>query len=326
MKILFVGWMGVFFVTSAAQVRRPRSPSAANTVVLYRTIRITGNDEANAVSFSPDGKMLAAALGDGTVRIWAVGDGRLLRSFKAATRAMKVRFSPDGSLLATSNMGPISLWRVSDYQLLKTLSAADGKEEFLNDFTFSPDGQFVTAITSQATTLWRVSDGTLARTIARGGYSSAEYSKGGFSVAFAPDGQTLFTDGRRIKRWRISDGRLLGFLARNEDYDRLSLSQNGETLAIAGYGAIDLLRSNDGQTICTLREKDMFGQAESVSFSPNGNVLASSNLGGNDWRNGTTDDKKIRLWNVKECRLLHSIPKISNSYYRDLAFSPDGTL
>src|SRR5262249_11158447 len=57
--------------------------------------------------FRPDGKPLAAAHFDRTIRIWDVQTGELVRKLDGHTdRILDVRFSPDGNLLASAG-GPI---------------------------------------------------------------------------------------------------------------------------------------------------------------------------------------------------------------------------
>jgi WD40 repeat protein len=208
--------------------------------------------------------------------------------------------------------------------LLRRLSPPKEKTEFVQGIAFSPDSQFLAVITNEATTLWRVSDGMLSRTLARGSYSSQEHhSAGGFTVAFSPDGQVLFADGRGIKQWHVSDGRLLRILEPNRDIDHLVISPNGETLAIGRSDSvgIDLLRVNDGSSECSLSSQGMIGALESSSFNSDGSVLVSSNLGGR-----YKSDDKVRLWRVAECRLIQTISKTSQDSYYHLAFSPDGEL
>ena len=299
----------------------PRGPTYGKpALTIVRTITILDADEVNAVSFSPNGKWIAGGIGDGTVRIWNVSDGKLVKRLKVQARTMQVAFSPDGSLIATADMGPISLLRADDGQVLMRLPAADGKEDFLNGLAFSPDGKFIAAISGQAATLWRVSDGKLIRTLARGEFSSASYSPGGYSVAFSSDGQMIFADGRRIKAWRLSDGRLTRFLGDDHEYSPLAVDPSGRVIA-AGFGGIELLRLNNGDRLCSLQAKDMFGEFEALAFSPNGRLLVSSNLGDTH-----SPDQKIRLWDVNRCQLITTIQKFGGSYYRKLGFSSDGTL
>ncbi|RJP39918.1 MAG: WD40 repeat domain-containing protein [Phycisphaerales bacterium] len=68
---------------------------------LVRTMPLT---PTNAVSFSPDGRVLVS--GGGTVRLWRVSDGALLRNYTDATKeTYGVRFSIDGVTYAYATRG-----------------------------------------------------------------------------------------------------------------------------------------------------------------------------------------------------------------------------
>jgi WD40 repeat protein len=53
------------------------------------------------LAFSPDGRLLASAGGDRTVKLWDVATGKLLSSLRHKDEVMAVVFSPDSTLLVS---------------------------------------------------------------------------------------------------------------------------------------------------------------------------------------------------------------------------------
>src|SRR5262249_34849576 len=68
--------------------------------------------EVNGVAFSPDGKLLASAGGDGTIKVWNSRTGVEVRAFPAhAGSVFSVAFHRDGRHLASTGVdGKVRVW------------------------------------------------------------------------------------------------------------------------------------------------------------------------------------------------------------------------
>ena len=283
-------------------------------------------DAVRGVSFSPDGKTIASASADKTIKLWNVADGKELRTLSGhQSEVYSTSFSPDGKTIASASADKtIKLWNVVDGKELRTLS---GHQQGVTSVSFSPDGQTIASASEDSTVkLWNVTDGKELRTL-------SGHQQGVTSVSFSPDGQTIASASRDItvKLWNVADGKELRTLSGNQveswnladgkklrtlsghqgEVTSVSFSPDGQTLASASEDkTIKLWNVADGRELRTLLGHQM--GVISVSFSPDGQTLASA-----------SDDSTVKLWNVtdgKELRTLlgHQMGVIS------VSFSPDG--
>ena len=151
-----------------------------------------------AVALSPDGKLVAGALEDHTIRVWRVADGELVYTLAGHTDWVRcLAFSPDGSILASGSFDmTVRLWNVADGKLLKTLK---GHTSSILKVAFSPDGKTLASSSVDETVrLWQVSDGKLLHVLQ--GYTDFIYA-----LAFSPDGKTLASGGgeNALRLWNL---------------------------------------------------------------------------------------------------------------------------
>jgi len=153
----------------------------------HAPVSIPPFDGVIQVGFSPDGKRLATAGGDGTVKVWDTSDGRELFTLEAHPDSVviDVTFSPDGTKLLTGSWdGTAKLWDAATGQALLTIS---GHTSGVYGVAFTPDGtRLVTGSEDGMAKVWDAKTGQALLTL-------TGHKLGILDVAISPDGSYLAT-------------------------------------------------------------------------------------------------------------------------------------
>ncbi len=117
------------------------------------------------VSYSPDGKWLAAGDGKGNVRIASAEDPAKVTSIKTGQgRIAALAFTPNSSQLATTGYsGEVKVWQVPDGKPIKAFRVSNRP---LAELAFVDDDQLATA--GEEVALWSVSEGAKKETLSTG--------------------------------------------------------------------------------------------------------------------------------------------------------------
>ncbi|MFI6408717.1 helix-turn-helix domain-containing protein [Streptomyces sp. NPDC050548] len=288
------------------------------------TLRLaTSSPEA---PLSPDGRTLAAGIGDGSLLLCRIA--RLTKQFtcqdarhapQRGTYAAGMDYSPDGRLLAEADhTGPVRLRDPHTGRLLLTLPHPSD----LDSLSFAPDGSALFAGAAHSGKIWAW---PMPLPVLLG------HTDPVISSAQPADGQWLATaDRHSVRLWQPGAGssRPLFVLrpAGPGAITALAASRNGSRLAVATEDwtvqLYDTINPSNPQHLGHAGALSRLRPVYAVALSPDGSVVAFGD-----------DTKTVQLWNVppiphgaKPSRRGSRIPDtgVGAGFFQSLSFSPDG--
>jgi WD40 repeat protein len=200
------------------------------------------------MAFSQDGKVLAAVVRDGTVKVWNVATGASAGTLTGhADQDSNLALSPDGKVLAVSTasargFATVKLWTVATGTLTTTITG-NGAAYSL---AFSPEGGTLAIANTLAAgkrydnpiRLWDTASGHDAGEL-------AGHSNGIEALAFSPDGRLLASGGsgqNPVRVWNLASHKLEATLTTDVtafagalafgDGDRTLVSMRGEVVQL----------------------------------------------------------------------------------------------
>ncbi|MBX3460716.1 MAG: protein kinase [Planctomycetes bacterium] len=258
-----------------------------------------------AVAFSPDGKRLASAGADASVRIWQVETGQLLHTMWGHTdRVVALAFTKD-FVISAARDNTVRGWNpetgLEQYRTELPASAAA--------MVLSPDGTVLVVADGKRGLHVLTPAGEVTRSFEFDGVNFPT------ALAFDPDSKALWCAGSRglARHFGLTGERLGEFRGEERRIVSLAVSADGEVLVA---GSVDhpttLYQTADGAVIRKINGH--FSTTAAVAFHADGKRLLSCG-----------DDSQLRLWWLEdgtELRRFHT----DDSPTRAMAFSPNGRL
>ncbi len=257
------------------------------------------------LGYSPDSRLLALGTSQG-VYLYSATEPKQLAHFTNDVSVDIIAFSPDGQILAAADeQNHVQLRRVQDGALLHQLPES-------YTLAFAPDGQvLVTGNPNGAIQIWHVADGRLLHTMRIANLA------GSLRLAFTAGGKVLVgTSGPSLYLWRALDWSLIHtwrdrrWKAWETVFD-LTVSPDGQTVAVAAGEQVRLWRIEDGALVRRLPDQDT--SVTCVAFALDGQSILV----------GSFPDNIIRRWRTTGGGLLATLAGHTDHIW-SVAVAPDG--
>ncbi|HWY85085.1 MAG TPA: WD40 repeat domain-containing protein [Gemmataceae bacterium] len=280
------------------------------------------------VAFSPDGKLLASASEDCTIKIWDSATGKELKTLvEQENPVTSLAFSPDGKALAsvsrsnTNANAPSAamIWDVANWEEKVKLKDNEGS---YRSVVFSPDGKVLAANGDGLVKLWDTATGKQLGTIKeeRGIYAI-------FASAFAPDGETLVLgagfnlgqEGDSIRLWNWKENKAIGSLKMEGLWCfSLAFTRDGKTLITHNGRDFTFWDFENSRETKTVKGKG----ATRFALSPDEKIVAGTRMLGYKKGKFVEYSGNVDLWDTTTGETLETISM--NTGGRCVAFSAKG--
>jgi WD40 repeat protein len=269
--------------------------------------------KVGALSFSPDGRLVAVGTGNpyvpdapGEVTVWDCAQGKIVFRLGHARAVYRLAFSPNSRLLATANQG--GGLKVNDARTGRRRWAVTSPDGQIRGLAFTPEGTHLYAVSPTGSLdVYEVATGKRVRV-------PWKFPWGPRTLCLSPDGKVLAaTFANRVDLHDVQTGKTLHRIEHGGGLaGQFAFSPDGRYLLTAEGNRGLLWEIDTGKRVQTFLGHT--GDVLGLAYGPDGEQVATAGA-----------DRTVRIWDVhtgNERLLLRG----HTGRVKAVAFHPDGHL
>jgi RNA polymerase sigma factor (sigma-70 family) len=279
---------------------KPKRPERADIIQPAMMPLTHGKGAVTVVAFSPDGKMVATAGADKTIRLWELSTGKAIKKLTVTGEPTALTFTADGKrIVSGSGDGSVKAWNAENGELVWNTNALRGEKIAI---AASPDGARVATGGNNVIFVIDTATGKIFL-----GMKTIQNVRG---LAFSPDGKLLASAGKEgnIHLWDPPTGKQIQTL-KGGDCNSIAFAPKGDAIAVAEDKGLRLFDIQNGKEKFHRDSKEV---VRAVAYSPDGKTLAS-----------VGDDRVVRLWDAATGKEQRQFGDVQGKL-ASVAFSPNG--
>jgi WD40 repeat protein len=259
-----------------------------------------------SLAFLANGRQLASASEDGTIRIWDINTGTTVQTLTGHKRSVfAIAVSPNGQLLVSAgNERDLFMWDVRSGKQTGKLS---GHDYDVYTLQFSTDGRLLASSgKDQSIILWDMNKKRALRTLE--GHEGTV-----LTLSFSPDGKGLLSGGEdgQLKHWDTESGKQTWSMHGHRGLvSAVGFSPDGKWFVSSGKNnMLKLWNAETGELQHTMTNAPR--KINALMFTPDSKQLVA---GGSD--------KILRIWSVSTGEIVHELSG-HRSNIQAVVLSPD---